>query len=92
MTMATFLKKYGKFVFDYDQDKQTQERTSDEESTLACFVCNFRNLVIHMVLGIPAAADNWFVSSSTKISFPARNSSATKERATGKIQPLTNNN
>ncbi|KZS19033.1 Uncharacterized protein APZ42_014662 [Daphnia magna] len=33
MTMASFLKKYDKFVFDDDQDQQAQELPSDEEST-----------------------------------------------------------
>jgi hypothetical protein len=32
-TMVTFLKKYGKFVFDEDQDPLTQEFPSDQEST-----------------------------------------------------------
>jgi hypothetical protein len=32
-TMATFLKKYGKFVLDDDQDQHTQELPSDEESS-----------------------------------------------------------
>lgn len=32
-TMATFLKKYGKFVLDDDEDQHTQELPSDEESS-----------------------------------------------------------